>query len=52
MWMHQSRCFPTQEILGVHNKNNRKITIEELSQSIKVPLDHMFNNDNNCSSEW
>ena len=50
--MNQSISSMTQEILGVHNKNNRKITIEELSKSIKVPLDHMFNNDNNCSSEW
>ena len=23
MWMHQSRCSPTQEILGVHDKKNR-----------------------------
>ena len=31
-------------------KNRRKI--EELSEAIKVPLEHMFNSHDNCISEW
>ena len=27
-------------------------TIEELSEASKVPLEHMFNSHDNCSSEW
>ena len=27
-------------------------TIEELSEASKIPLEHMFNSHDNCSSEW
>ena len=50
--MHQSRCYPNKEILGVYNKNNRGRTIEVLSEASKVPLEHMFNNNENISVEW
>ena len=33
-------------------KNNREKTIEELSESSKVPLENMFNSHDNCSAEW
>ena len=33
-------------------KKNREKTIEELSEASKIPLEHMFNIHNNCSSEW
>ena len=33
-------------------KKNREKTIEELSEAIKVPLEHMFNSRVNCSVEW
>ena len=33
-------------------KNNRGETIEELSEASKVPLEHMFNSHEICSSEW
>ena len=32
--------------------NNREKTIEEFSESSKIPLEHMFNSHENCSSEW
>ena len=52
MWMHQSRCSTTQEGLGVHDKKEKEKTIEELSEESKVPLEHVFNNHENCSAEW
>ena len=52
MWMHQIRCSLTQEILGVNDKKEQGKTIEELSEASKVPLEHMFNNHDNCSAEW
>ena len=33
-------------------KKNREKTIEELSEASKIPLEHMFNSHDNCSSEW
>ena len=33
-------------------KNNRGETIEELSKSSKVTLEHIFNNHDNFSAEW
>ena len=33
-------------------KNNREKIIEELSEASKVPLEHMFNNRDNCSAKW
>ena len=38
--------------MGVHDKKNRKKTIEKLSEASKVPLKHMFNIHSNCSAEW
>ena len=38
-------------MLGVYDKNNRE-KIEELSEASKVPLEHVFNNNNNFSAEW
>ena len=52
MWMNQSRFYWTQEILGVHDKNQQGKKIEELSEANKVPLEHMFNGRDNCSAEW
>ena len=52
MWVHQSRCSPSQEILGVHDKKNRGKTIEEVSEASKAPLKNMFNSHENCSAEW
>ena len=37
---------------GYMIKKNREKTIEELSEAGKVPLKHMFNGHDNCSSEW
>ena len=31
---------------------NRGKKIEELREASKIPLEHMFNSHNNCSSEW
>ena len=33
-------------------KKSREKTIEEFSEASKVPLDHMFNNNDNFSAEW
>ena len=33
-------------------KKNRKKTIGELSAASNVPLEHMFNCHENCSTEW
>ena len=33
-------------------KNNREETIKEFSEASKVTLEHMFNNNENCSAEW
>ena len=33
-------------------KKNKEKTIEEFSESSKVPLEHMFNSHANCNSEW
>ena len=33
-------------------KNNREKTIEELSEASKVPLEHMSNSHDNCSTYW
>ena len=52
MLVHQSRCSPTQEILGVHDKKEQVKTIEELSEASKVPLEGMFNRHDNCGTEW
>ena len=52
MRVHQSRCSPNQERLGVHDKNNRGKTIEYLSEASKIPLEHMFNSYYDCSAEW
>ena len=52
MWVHQIRCSPNQERLGVHEKNNRRKKIEELSEASKVPIEQMFNNHENCIEEW
>ena len=35
---------------GYKIKNNREKTIEELSEACQVPLEHMFNNHDNCSA--
>ena len=48
MWVHQSRCSPTQEILGVHDKKEQE-KIEDFSEASKVPLEHMFNSHDNYS---
>ena len=52
MWVHQNRCYPNQEILGVHDKEEQGKTTEELSEAGKVPIEHMFNSIDNCSAEW
>ena len=52
MWMHQRRCFPTQERLGVNGKKDRRKTVEEFSETSRVPLEHMFNNHEMFSAEW
>ena len=50
--MHQSRCPTAQKILGVNDKEEQRKKIEELSEASKIPLEHMFNSHDNCSSEW
>ena len=50
--MRQSRCYQTQEILGVYDKEEWKKSLEELRQKVKVPLEHVVNNNNKFSSEW
>ena len=35
---------------GYMIKNNRENTIEDLSEASKVPLEHTFNNHDNCSA--
>ena len=52
MWMQQSICSPTQERLGLNDKNNRGETIEDFSKASKVTLEHIFNNHDNFSAEW
>ena len=52
MWVHQIRFSPTQERLGVNDKKEQGKTIEELSEASKVPLEHIFNSNYNCSVEW
>ena len=37
--------------LWVHDKKELGKTIKELSDAIKVPLEHKFNNNENCSAE-
>ena len=36
--------------MEVHDKNNRERKIVELSEASKVPLEHMFNNNDICSA--
>ena len=50
--MHHRRSSPAKIILADHDKNNREKTIEQLSEASKVPLEHMFKNNYNCSGEW
>ena len=52
MWVNQRRCSPTQEILRVHDKKSWGKTIEVLIEASKVPLEKMFNSNDNCSTEW
>ena len=49
MRVHQIRCPPAQTILGVHDEKEYGKTIEELSEEIQVPLEHMFNSHANFS---
>ena len=51
MWAHQRICSPTQEILGVHDKGKQGNVFEWLSEASKVPLEHIFNSNENCSAE-
>ena len=37
---------------GYMIKNNRNKILEELIQESKVPLEHIFNNNDKCSAEW
>ena len=52
MWMHQSRCSTTQEILVVHDKKEYGKTIEELSEASTVSFERIFNSHDNCSADW
>ena len=52
MWMHQSKFFLTQEILGVNDKNYRGGNIDEFSEASKVSLEQKFTNHDNFSAEW
>ena len=37
---------------GYMIKNNRNKILDELQQASKVPLEHIFKNNDNCSAEW
>ena len=51
MWMHQIRCSKTQEILGVYDKEEYNQNLEELRQTSKFYIEHMFKNNGEYSVE-